>query len=311
MRAFTINNDSNGKTVEQAVCAQFKQLKKNALFKAFRKKNIKVNGRWVKNNEKVFCGDVINVYITDDVLFGETHTQSLAIVYEDDNIIIVNKPQGMDVHPGNTHSSETLIELLNKQFGKEMFLCHRLDRNTGGLIMVAKSPAVASCVSSRIKNNDIIKHYRCVCVGIPSKESSVETAYMLRDIKNNKMFVVGNHEQGSNEIITKYTLLDTFEVAPADKEPFTASLLDVELVTGRTHQIRAHLAFLGLPIIGDGKYGINTINRACKMKQQFLYSYSLEFSNSTYGDLLDYCRGIRITLPHQEFDIANNTIIFP
>jgi len=311
MRTFTINEELNGKTIEQAVCLEYKQLKKNALFKAFRKKDIKVNGHWVKNTQKVFAGDIVNVYIVDNILFGETRTQSIPVIYEDENFVIVNKPQGMDVHPGNTHSGETLVEILSKQFKQEMFLCHRLDRNTGGLIMVAKSPAIASFAGARIKNNDIIKNYRCLCVGVPTKKESTEIAYMLRDTKNNKMFIVPEHEQGSNEIITKYKLLESIEIQPADKEPFDASLLDVELITGRTHQIRAHLAFLGHPIIGDGKYGINAVNRACKMKQQFLYSYSLQFNNSSYGDLLDYCKGMRFTLPHQEFEIANNTIIFP
>lgn len=311
MRTFTIKEESNGKTIEQAVCIEYKQLKKNALFKAFRKKDIKVNGHWVKNSEKVFIGDVVNVYIVDDILFGETRIQSISIIYEDENFVIANKPQGMDVHPGNAHSSETLVEILSKQFKQEMFLCHRLDRNTGGLIMVAKSQTVASCACARFKNTDIIKHYRCLCVGIPSKAESTETAYMLRDTKNNKMFIVSEFEQGSNEIITKYKLLDSIEIQPTGKEAFDASLLDVELITGRTHQIRAHLAFLGYPIIGDGKYGFNTINRACKMKQQFLYSYSLQFNNSSYGDLLDYCKGMRFTYPHHEFEIANNTIIFP
>ena len=157
-------------------------------------------------------------------------------------------------------------------------LCHRLDRNTGGLILIAKNKPTLDILCDKIKNNEVKKYYLCLVAGVPSQKSATLHGYLFKDSKSSRVFISDTRQKNTMHITTKYSLLHTKN---------NTSMLEVELITGRTHQIRAHLAHIGLPIIGDGKYGLNKINRQYPYKFQALWSYKMIFQ---FGDqnLLSY-----------------------
>lgn len=281
MQKIIVPEKFNNKKVSDLLFYHFNGLTRNTLYKALRKKDIRVNDIKISADTPVKAGDIITVYITNDLLFKKI---KIPKIYEDENILIINKPAGMEVTGENSVTS-----ILEKEY-PFIAPCHRLDRNTTGLTLFAKNEAVLQILLSKFKNKEIEKHYLAKVYGIPTKNTETLYAYLFKDNKKSMVYISDAPKKGYVKIETSYTVLEKNA-----KENY--SLLDIELHTGKTHQIRAHLAHIGYPIIGDGKYGINEINKKFGCKTQQLCSYKLAFRFKTDAGKLNYLSEKEFTLP--------------
>ncbi len=281
MKSITITDKDAGQRVDRFIAKTFDRLPKSLMFKEIRKKNIKVNKKRCTPDQILQNGDVLELYLKDDVLhIKEKHydflkaANDLDIIYEDSNIILLNKKVGVLCHPDGRDYIDNLVARLKKYlFEKGEWnpedasftpsLANRIDRNTGGIVIGAKNSAALKTLNDKIKKREIEKYYLTVVRGQMPKKSETLTAYLKKNEKKNMVTVTDEPVLDSKKIITKYTVLDYYE---------TASLLEIELLTGRTHQIRAHMAHIGHPLYGDGKYGSEH-----GRFRQALYSYKLKF----------------------------------
>ena len=300
MKTLIVDEKNSNKRIDRYITSVLPDLPFSIIQKTFRKKDVKVNGIRVKQDYVVAPGDKIELYITDTLLEetaqrnADRQDKGFEPVYEDDNLIIVNKKQGIPVHPDRDQTSGTLIDNVRKYLkeksssgtGTSLFqpmLCHRLDRNTGGLVLIAKNQESLDILLEKMETREIKKFYQCLIKGKPDKDSAILKAFLFKDESKSRAYINNNKTPGSLEIITKYKLISY--------DPgLDISRLEVELVTGRTHQIRAHLAYIGHPVIGDGKYGSNAVNRPLGAKYQALWAYKLEFDFKDAGKL-NYLKG--------------------
>lgn len=276
MKEIIVDKKYDGKKLNSFLLDSFDGLKLNTLYKALRKKDVRVNDTKVADNVVIYAGDVIKVFIPDEQLFRKNNF-NVDIVYEDDNIVIVNKPTEIEVVGENSLTTE-LCKYYNST---SIFPCHRLDRNTTGLVLFAKNEVALNILLDKFKNREIEKHYRALVYGIPSKNESTLTAYLFKDAKKSFVYISDTPKKGYEKIVTSY------KVISSNKKDNT-SILDINLHTGKTHQIRSHLAHICLPIIGDGKYGDREINKRFGYKYQQLCSCSLKFCFKTDAGILNY-----------------------
>lgn len=289
MKKLIVNKKYDNKKLNKFLKETISNLSDNLFYKTLRKKDIKINGKRISENINVFEGDEILVYISDSLLENNI---TLDVIYEDSNILLINKPVNIEV-TGN----KSLTDVIHKQYSDCEFLpmpCHRLDRNTSGLILFAKNKESLDILLTKFKYHEIEKHYLALVYGIPKVTHKKMEAYLFKDSHKSLVYISDTPKKGYSKIITSYTLLEKYSN--------NTSLLDVEIETGKTHQIRAHLSYIGLPIIGDGKYGINEINKKMKSKYQKLESYSLKFKFSTNSGILNYLNG-------KEFKIKDHNMI--
>jgi 23S rRNA pseudouridine955/2504/2580 synthase len=288
MKKLVVNKKYNNKKLDKFLKDNISTLSNNLFYKTLRKKDIKINGKKVSENVTVFENDEILVYIPDNLLENKLN---LDIIYEDNNILLINKPSNIEVTGQNS-----LTEVVHKLYSSCEFKpmpCHRLDRNTSGLILFAKNTQALEILLDKFKHHEIEKHYLALVYGIPQKKNERLISYLFKDSSKSLVYISDVPKKGYQKIITSYSLLESFGN--------NTSLLDVEIETGRTHQIRAHLAHIGLPIIGDGKYGINEVNKKFKVKTQKLVSYKLIFRFEHDSKILEY-------LNRKSFELKNKNI---
>lgn len=275
MKKLVVNKKYDNRKLDKFLKDNILNLSNNLFYKTLRKKDIKINGKRVSENVTVFEGDEIQVYISDNLLESNLN---LDIVYEDNNILLINKPSNIEVT-----GVQSLTEVVHKLYSSCEFKpmpCHRLDRNTSGLILFAKNKLALDILLEKFKHHEIEKHYLAFVYGVPKKKNEKLVSYLFKDSSKSLVYISDVPKKGYQKIITSYSLIKTFDN--------NSSLLDVEIETGRTHQIRAHLAHINLPIIGDGKYGINEINKKFKAKTQKLVSYKLFFKFESDSGILEY-----------------------
>lgn len=275
---FTIPEKLNNQKILKATSIVHPEIPYSTLQKLLRKKDIKVNGKRVSENINIFSSDIIEIYFKEQ-------EEKLNIVFEDENIIAINKSQGIEVLNSTTTS---LLDLVKKYLNStEVYPCHRLDRNTGGIVLFAKNNEALKILEEKIKTKEIKKFYKCKVLGHLKQKTATLNAYLFKDRKKSIVYISDTKKDGYMPITTKYTVLSE------DKE---TSFLEVELITGRTHQIRAHLAFIGHPIIGDGKYGDYEANKKFNKKYQELFAYKLAFDFINDADILNYLNGTEIII---------------
>lgn len=316
MREYTINSNDAGQRLDKFILKTVKGMPISLMYKAIRTKKIKVNRKRAEQKQMLNLGDTVQMFLNDD-LFSEKITDNellsikvqLDIVYEDENILICNKAPGILVHSGdgdgkvsgdgNVKDRNTLIYHIqaylaqkgeynpNKENSFAPALCNRIDRNTGGMVISAKNAPALRDINERIKNNEIAKRYLCAVHGRLPKKTDTLSDFLIKDHKNNTVRVVKNQIKGAKKIITKYSELEYNKAKDI-------SLVEIELITGRTHQIRAHMASIGHPLLGDGKYGKIDLDKKIGYKHQALYSYKLTFKDK--DDEIGYLNGKTISV---------------
>ena len=285
MKKLIVPNKYDGKKLSKFILDSFPHLSPNILYKALRQKDIKINGTRTNKDCTIYVEGEILVYIADNFLCPSIN---LDIVFEDENILIINKPSNIEV-TGN----DSLTTNVHSQYSSSDFLpmpCHRLDRNTTGLVLFAKNEDSLNILLDKFKNHEIQKKYLALVYGIPKVKKARLEAYLFKDNKKSIVYISDTFKTGYSKIITSYSVIKEYDN--------NSSLLEVEIETGKTHQIRAHLAHIGYPIIGDGKYGINSVNKYFGFKFQQLKAYELTFNFRTDAKCLNYLNGKTFSLKH-------------
>ncbi|MDP4152260.1 MAG: RluA family pseudouridine synthase [Bacillota bacterium] len=298
MKEFTINQNDAGQRLDKFITKTVKKLPLTLVYKYLRLKRIKVNGKRADAATRLNEGDTVQMYINDE-FFEEKENENaflkvkpmLDVVYEDENILLVYKKKGLIVHSDDKEDFNTLINhikayLYHKgEFDPEKensftpALCNRIDKNTEGLVLAAKNAESLRILNEKIKKREIKKSYVCIAHGLFSKKSGTFKNFLLKNERENRVYVYERPVPGAKESITKYQVI---------REKEDLSLVEVDLVTGRTHQIRAQFANAGHPLLGDAKYGTAEINKPFGDKSQALCAYKIEFKFETEGEILSY-----------------------
>ncbi len=308
MKEIIIQPNDAGQRLDKFLTKAYPNLPQSMLYKSIRKKDIKLNGKRCEISTRLQEGDRLTMYLKDE--FFQTAPKEhdflkapkrLSIVYEDENIMLLDKQPGLIVHPDETYHFDSLIARVQHYlYDKGEYvpeqensfapaLINRIDRNTGGIVMAAKNAETLRIMNQKVRDRELVKLYLCVVCGHMEQREATLTGYLEKNESQNRVYISAKPSPGAKSIKTRYRVL---------QEKRRYSLLEVELLTGRTHQIRAHFASIGHPLAGDGKYGTNARNKETGFPYQALCSYKLKFAFTTPAGLLDYLNG-------REFETEN------
>lgn len=313
MTEITIQKNDAGQRADRFLSKAYPNLKSSLVCKLMRKKRIKLNGAKVEPNVILKEGDVFRFYLSEELLSKEplrsktdfrAISSEINVIYEDENILLVDKPAGLVVHEDNDNSADTLINrVLSYLYNKGEFdperensftpaLVNRIDRNTSGIVIAAKNAESLRILNQKVRDREIQKLYLCAVSGTPEPREALLTAYLKKLSDENRVIISDTpRSDGYLTIKTKYRVLESRG---------ELSLVEVDLLTGRTHQIRAHFAHIGHALLGDGKYGSNELNKRCHAKTQALCAYKLVFKFTTDAGILEYLNDREFTVKSTE-----------
>ena len=301
MKEFTIGKNDAGQRLDRFLGKAVPLLPASLAQKYIRIKRIKLNGGRAERDTRLNTGDVLQLYINDeffdkpreDNAFLTVATPKLNIVYEDEHILLVDKRPGLAVHPHDgAEYGRTLIDHIQAYLYQKRewrpreenaftpALCNRIDRNTGGIVIAAKTAEALRVMNQKIKDREMDKRYLAIVEGTPKPAKGNLKGYLFKDAKKNRVFVTNTPQPGSKSCQTNYRVLASEK---------GLSLVECELITGRTHQIRAQFAHAGHPLLGDGKYG--KLDKRFDRTYQALYSYKLTFTFTSEAGELEYLNG--------------------
>ena len=315
MKEFTVGKNDAGQRLDRWLAKTLPLLPAPLAQKYIRLKRVKLNGKGSRRDVRLVEGDLLQLYINDE--FFDTPTEDnaflsvfrpeLDILYEDEQILLVNKRPGLLSHPDETERVATLLTHIQAYLYQKKewsprwenafapALCNRIDRNTGGIVIAAKTAEALRVMNQKIKDRELEKYYLCVVSGVLSPREGVLEGYIWKDEVKKQVFVRDTPSPGARSAVTRYRTL-----AVGDG----LSLVECELVTGRTHQIRAQMAHAGHPLLGDGKYGNGQLNRRYGRTRQALWSYKLVFTFVTDAGALEYLNGKSFEISREKIDFV-------
>lgn len=299
MRELVVKKNDANQRLDKFLLKKFKTMPKKMAYMYIRKKCVKVNGKKATPEVMLKENDLLTFYIKDeffDNIQEENYEflkapKNLKIIYEDENIILLDKKPGVIVHQDKSYHFDCLLLRLqhylydNGEYNPKEENCfapalvNRIDRNTGGIVIGAKNAESLRILNQKMKDRELHKFYLCLLINKPKKDNAILSDYLIKNENTNKVTVLRNEKQGAKKILTKYSVLETNN---------NLTLCEVELLTGRTHQIRAHMSSIGCPILGDNKYGNKKLNQKYSLSKQCLYSYKLAFDFTTDSGILSY-----------------------
>lgn len=311
MHEFNIAKNDAGQRLDRFLAKAAPLLPVSLLQKGIRTKNIKVNGKRAERGQRLCEGDVIQLYLEDrffekpapESTWKHISAPKLNVVYEDAQILLVDKRPGLAVHPHDgAEYGRTLIDQIQaylyakgewdpkQEHAFAPALCNRIDRNTGGIVIAAKTAVALRIMNQKIRDRELGKFYLAIVKGVPKPVQGVLKGFLFKDAVKNRVYVTDHPQKGAKTAATKYRVLQT---------QGGLSLVECELITGRTHQIRAQFAHAGHPLLGDGKYG--ALGKNAPRKFQALYAYRLQFNFSTPGEDLEYLNGASFQVDQVDF----------
>ena len=320
MKSVIIQKNDAGQRLDKFLTKSYPNLPKALMYKYIRTKRIKVNGKRAEISTRLNVDDVLDMYINDEFFVKKetvydfmSASKKIDIIYEDENIILLNKKVGLLCHPDDREYIDTLIARVKRYLYENKTwhpddeasftpaLVNRIDRNTNGIVICAKNAESLRILNQKMKDRELHKNYLCVVHGTPKKKEALLEGYLVKDEKKNMVFVSDKPVKDGKTIRTKYKVLSSRD---------NLSLIEVDLLTGRTHQIRAHMAHIGHPLLGDGKYGINSLNKKTGYKKQCLCSFRLIFDFTTDAGILEYLNKKQFTIDDVWFktEFLNGTL---
>ena len=311
MKELTVTKNDAGQRLDRFLAKAVPLLPASLCQKYIRLKRIKVDGKRADRDTRLVEGSVIQLYINDEFFdtpkpenaYLTVSAPKLNLVYEDDNLLLVDKKPGQAVHPHDgAEYGKTLIDHIQaylyakgewrprEEHAFAPALCNRIDRNTGGIVIAAKNAEALRILNQKIKDRELEKRYLCVVHGRPKPAAGRLEGWIFKDAVQNRVYVTQKFQPGAKSAVTEYRTL---------KSQNGLSLVECELITGRTHQIRAMMAAAGTPLLGDGKYG--KLDKQYDRKFQALYSYRLKFTFTTDAGCLEYLNGKEFQVEQVDF----------
>ena len=310
-REITAGKNDAGLRLDKFLLKKYNDLPVSLMYKLIRKKDITVNRHRTEEKYILSEGDIIKIYAPDDVFAEKSARRKgdaarLRVAYEDENILIADKESGLLVHSDEGTREDTLIDRITQYLiekgefdpdSENSFapaLCNRIDRNTQGLVIAAKNAQALREMNDIVRERAVSKKYLAAVHGCPTPREGELKFFLEKDHEKNMVFVRRSQGANAKTAVTRYSVLEY-------DHKKDISLLEIELITGRTHQIRASFAHIGCPLVGDGKYAVNKNDREIGYSSQALCAYSLCFDKVSGMPALGYLQGLKVTSAEPEF----------